>query len=88
MFCTSCIRMLSQLTRKGAHSQFFLAHHRVNMKKKANTSDAILLADSLNPHAIKAAPIKDEPRYPAGKVSQGIPPDILVTPPSSAKEGE
>jgi hypothetical protein len=56
----------------------------VKRKNTAMTSEAILLAFVLNPHAIKQAPINEEPRYPAGRVSQDIPPDILVTPPSSA----
>ena len=54
------------------------------MKKAANTSEAILLALVSKPHAIKAAPMSEDPRYPAGRVSQGIPPDMRVAPPSSA----
>jgi hypothetical protein len=55
------------------------------MKKAARMIVAILLALVLKPHAIRHAPMKDEPRYPAGSVSQGIPPDIFVAPPSSAR---
>jgi len=47
--------------------------------------DAILLAFVLNPQTIRHAPMKEEPRYPAGRVIQEIPPDILVAPPSSAE---
>ena len=43
-----------------------------------------MLALVSKPHAMSAAPIRPEPRYPAGRVSQGIPPDMLVAPPSSA----
>ena len=41
--------------------------------------DAILLA-----LAIRQAPMKEDPRYPAGRVNDRMPPDILVSPPSSA----
>lgn len=61
-----------------------LAHQSVKMKKTARTRLATLLALVSNPHAMSAAPIKPEPRYPAGRVSQGIPPDMVVAPPSSA----
>lgn len=54
------------------------------MKNTASTIDATLLALVLNPHAIKQAPMNEEPRYPAGNVSQDMPPDMDVTPPSSA----
>jgi hypothetical protein len=47
---------------KNTHNQSRLAHQSVNRKKTANTNDAILLAFVLNPHAIKQAPMKDEPR--------------------------
>jgi hypothetical protein len=47
---------------KTTHSQFRFAHQSVNKKKTAITIDAILLAFVLNPHAIKQAPIKDEPK--------------------------
>lgn len=57
----------------------------MNKKNPARINVAILLALVLNPHVIKAAPMRDEPRYPAGRVSQGIPPDIRVAPPSSAE---
>lgn len=65
-----------------------LAHHNVNKKNTASTIDAILLAFVLNPHAIKQAPMKEEPRYPAGSVSQATPPDMRVEPPSSAVQDE
>lgn len=64
-------------------NQFLRAHHSVNRKNAARTRHAILLALVSNPHAIKQAPINEEPRYPAGRVIQGIPPDIRVSPPSS-----
>lgn len=44
------------------HNQLRFAHQSVNKKKTAMTIDAILLAFVSNPHAIKDAPIKDEPR--------------------------
>jgi hypothetical protein len=44
------------------HSQFLLAHQRVNKKNTASTREAILLAFVLNPHAIRHAPMKDDPR--------------------------
>lgn len=53
-------------------------------KKAARARLAILLALVLKPQAMRQAPMKEEPRYPAGKVKAGIPPDILVAPPSSA----
>ena len=65
--------------------QFLRAHHRVNRKKAAKTIDATLLAFISNPHAIKQAPMNDDPRYPAGRVMKGIPPDMRVAPPSSAE---
>ena len=71
---------------KAAHIQLLLAHHSVKRKNTASTIDAILLALVLNPHAIKHAPMNEEPRYPAGRVNHGIPPDIAVEPPSSAVE--
>jgi len=61
-----------------------LAHQSVKTKKTARTRLATLLALVSNPHAISAAPIRLEPRYPAGSVIHAIPPDILVAPPSSA----
>jgi hypothetical protein len=64
-------------------NQFFRAHHSVNRKNAARTRHATLLALVSNPHAIKQAPMSEEPRYPAGRVIQGIPPDIRVSPPSS-----
>jgi len=63
--------------------QFLLAHQSVKRKNTASTIDAILLALVLNPHAIKHAPMNEDPRYPAGRVNHGIPPDIAVEPPSS-----
>jgi hypothetical protein len=63
-----------------------LAHHRKNRKNTARTKQATLLAFVSKPHTISAAPIRLEPRYPAGSVSQAIPPDICVAPPSSAIE--
>ena len=71
---------------KAAHIQLLLAHQRVKRKNTASTIDAILLAFVLNPHAIKHAPMNEDPRYPAGRVNHGIPPDIAVEPPSSAVE--
>ena len=52
------------------------------------TREAILLALVLKPHAIKHAPMNEDPRYPAGRVKQGTPPFIRVEPPSSAANGE
>ena len=63
-----------------------LAHQRVNKKKTAIIRVAILLALISNPHAIKQAPMNEDPRYPAGRVMSGIPPDMRVAPPSSAEE--
>ena len=71
---------------KAAHIQLLLAHQSVKRKNTASTIDAILLAFVLNPHAIKHAPMNEDPRYPAGRVNHGIPPDIAVEPPSSAVE--
>lgn len=70
--------------RLNTYNQFLRAHQSVNRKNAARTRDAILLAFVSKPHAINAAPISPEPRYPAGRVIQGIPPDIRVAPPSSA----
>jgi hypothetical protein len=70
--------------KKGTHRRFRLAHQSVNTKNTARTMLAILLALVSNPHAMSAAPIKPEPRYPAGSVSHDMPPDIIVAPPSSA----
>lgn len=66
------------------YNQFLRAHHRVNRKNAARTRHATLLALVSNPHVIKQAPMNEEPRYPAGRVIQGMPPDIRVSPPSSA----
>lgn len=46
----------------GTHSQFRRAHQRVKRKKTARASDAILLAFSLKPHVMSAAPMSDDPR--------------------------
>ena len=70
--------------KKKTYKILRLAHQSVKTKKTARTRLAPLLAFVSNPHAMSAAPIKPEPRYPAGRVSQGIPPDIVVAPPSSA----
>ena len=67
------------------YSQSLLAHHSVNKKNTARTIEATLLALVLKPHAIRHAPMKDEPRYPAGRVIQDMPPDMEVAPPSLAK---
>lgn len=56
----------------------------MNKKNTARTRETTLLASVSNPQAIRVAPMNDEPRYPAGSVSQATPPDMLVTPPSSA----
>jgi hypothetical protein len=66
-------------------TQLRRAHQRVKTKKPARANEAILLAFSLKPQAMSAAPTREEPRYPAGRVIQGIPPDMRVAPPSSAK---
>ena len=55
--------------KKSTYNKLRLAHHRVRMKNPASTRHAILLALVSNPHAINAAPIKEEPRYPAGRVT-------------------
>jgi hypothetical protein len=70
------------------YSQFFRAHQSVIKKNTARTRDATLEAFVSNPQAMSAAPMKEEPRYPAGRVSQGMPPDMEVTPPSSAGSTE
>ena len=69
------------------YNQFLRAHQSVN-KNAARTRQAVLLALVSNPQAIKQAPMSKEPRYPAGRVIQGIPPDIWVSPPSSAADME
>ena len=68
------------------YNQFLRAHQSVNKKNAARTRQAILLALVSNPQAIKQAPMSEEPRYPAGRVIQGIPPNIRVSPPSSAAD--
>lgn len=47
---------------KRTYNQSLLAHHRVNKKNTASTILAILLAFVSNPHAMRAAPMKEEPR--------------------------
>ena len=69
---------------ENTHRRLRRAHQSVKIKNAASTRLATLLAFVSNPHAISAAPIRPEPRYPAGSVSHGIPPDMLVAPPSSA----
>ena len=63
-------------------SQSRRAHHSVSKKQTASTRLATLLATISNPQKIKSAPIKEDPRYPAGKVIAQIPPRMCVTPPS------
>jgi hypothetical protein len=48
-------------------SQFF-AHHNVKSKQTPKKILAILDAKMLKPHMTRIAPIKEDPRYPAGKV--------------------
>jgi hypothetical protein len=67
------------------HNQFLRAHHRVKRKNTARAREAILLALVSNPHAMREAPMSEDPRYPAGRVIQGMPPDMRVSPPSSAE---
>ena len=69
------------------YTQLFRAHQSVKRKKAAMTRDATFAAFVSNPQTMSAAPMSDEPRYPAGRVTQGIPPDIRVAPPSSAVQG-
>ena len=47
---------------RSTDSQLLLAHQRVKRKKPAMTRLAILLALVSNPHAIRHAPMRDEPR--------------------------
>ena len=70
-------------------SQWVPCPHAVgydSINTHARTSVATFDASVSNPHAMRQAPIKLLPRYPAGSVMIGIPPDILVAPPSSAKQ--
>ena len=70
-------------------SQYTLHPHAVGygpVKTYARTIVATFDASVSNPQAMRQAPIKLLPRYPAGSVMIGIPPDILVAPPSSAKQ--
>jgi hypothetical protein len=75
----------AELVEADTHNKLRRAHHSVNKKNTASTRLAILLAFVSNPHAIKQAPMKEEPRYPAGRVIHDMPPDMRVAPPSSAK---
>jgi hypothetical protein len=70
--------------RNNTHSQFLRAHHNVKRKNTPRARQAILLALVSNPHAIRQAPMSEDPRYPAGRVIHGMPPDMRVSPPSSA----
>jgi len=85
LFATNQNRMINpDIPRIRIHvSQFRLAHHNVNKKNPAKHNVATLLASVSKPHVISAAPMRDDPRYPAGRVSQGTPPDMRVAPPSS-----
>ena len=68
-------------------SQYTLHPHVVGLiNTYARTIVATFDASVSNPQAMRQAPIKLLPRYPAGSVMRGIPPDILVAPPSSAKQ--
>lgn len=44
------------------YTQLFLAHHNVNKKNTASTNEATLLASVLKPHAMRHAPMNDDPR--------------------------
>jgi hypothetical protein len=46
----------------------FLAHHNVKSKQTPRKILAILDAKMLKPHMTRIAPIKEDPRYPAGRV--------------------
>jgi hypothetical protein len=63
-------------------NQSLRAHQSVNKKHTPSTILATLLATMLNPANISNAPIKLDPRYPAGSVRNCLPPRICVTPPS------
>jgi len=63
-------------------SQSLRAHHSVNRKQTPSTILAILLATMSNPQNMRSAPMREEPRYPAGKVMADMPPCMCVTPPS------
>jgi hypothetical protein len=52
----------------------FLAHHKVKSKQTPKNILAILDAKMLKPHMTRIAPIKEDPRYPAGRVHAWIPP--------------
>lgn len=60
-------------------SQSFRAHHSVSKKQTPRTMLAILLATMLKPQKVSRAPIRLDPRYPAGNVIAWIPPDMCVT---------
>lgn len=71
----------------GRVSGFMSARSRYDSTNThARTIVATFDASVSNPQAMRQAPIKLLPRYPAGSVMAGIPPDILVAPPSSAKQ--
>jgi hypothetical protein len=63
-------------------NQSFLAHHNVNKKHTPSTILATLLATMLKPQNVSSAPIRLDPRYPAGSVMNCLPPRMCVTPPS------
>ena len=56
------------------------AQNNDNMKIAASTRVAILEAFVSKPQAIMQAPKKLLPKYPAGRVHMGMPPDIWVAP--------
>lgn len=47
---------------KDTHSQLFLAHHSVTKKNAPITIEATLLALVSNPHAIRHAPMNEDPK--------------------------
>ena len=63
-------------------SQSLLAHHSVSRKQTPRTMLAILLATISKPQNMRSAPMREDPRYPAGSVIALIPPCMCVTPPS------
>ena len=63
-------------------NQSFRAHHSVSKKHTPSTILATLLATILNPQNVSSAPIRLDPRYPAGSVMACFPPRMCVTPPS------
>ena len=52
--------------RSRQRQMYLRAHQRVKSQNPDRTRHAILLARVSNPHAMRQAPMKDEPRYPAG----------------------